>query len=178
MPNPNLLRIQRVSRRFRWLFNVLIISTPIATILFWVFFDELTQGKMDLPITLYSPLSTTSLLLAGIASLLPMSITLYNLITLRNLFRLYEQGIVFAKENAQCFKRLGYSLIAWVIAHIIYIPLLSLALTFENPPGMRAITIQFGILEPLILIIGAIVVFISWIMREATKLEDEQAYTV
>ena len=37
---------------------------------------------------------------------------------------------------------------------------------------------QFGASDVGTLIIGAVVLLVSWVMKEASKLEDEQAHTV
>jgi hypothetical protein len=119
-----------------------------------------------------------SLSLAFLASLLPVSVAVYGLGTLRSLFKLYENGIMFSSDNVRYFHRLGYVCIAWVIANAVFTTLISAIITFGNPPGERAIVAQFGTSDMANLIIGAIVLLISWVMDEGRKLEDEQAHTI
>jgi hypothetical protein len=61
-------------------------------------------------------------------------------------------------------------------ANFIFSLLISIVLTFNNSPDKRMIVVQFGVSDIGSLIIGAIIVLVSWVMSEASKLEDEQAY--
>ncbi len=99
-------------------------------------------------------------------------------ISLRELFKLYERAIVFSERNVNCFRRLGYTLISWVFANLIFVVLISVVLTFNNLPGERVVVAQFGSSDVVTLIIGAIVLLVSWVMEEASRLENEQAHTV
>ena len=180
MENENLDRIKRISGKFRCLFTVLIISIPILTLLFWLFFNDLSKEFINnnFLFVFTRPLPLSTLFLAFIVSLIPASVAIYGIFTLRKLFTLYEQGVVFAATNVVCIRKLGYSLIAWVIANLVYLPLISVVLTRNNLPGERSISAGISISDLATLIIGAIVLIISWVMSEASKLEDEQTHTV
>ena len=179
MENENINRIQRVSRHFRLLFTVLIFCTPVITLMYWLFFNNLPIGfKADLPVAINQALPLKTLLLAFLVSLIPASVAVYGLIKLQELFRLYEKAIVFSKKNVECFRKLGYTLIYWVIANFIFVTLISLTLTFNNASGERVMVARFGVSDISTLIIGAVVILVSWVMSEASKLEQEQALTV
>jgi len=64
------------------------------------------------------------------------------------------------------------------VANLIFVTLISIVLTFNNVPGERLVVAQLGISDVGTLIIGAVIVLVSWVMKEASKLEDEHAYTV
>ncbi len=179
MKNEDMSRIQRVSGKFRWLFAVLIICTPLFMLLYWLFFNYLPSGlTTGLPAPVNQSLPLVTLMLAFLVSLIPLSVAIYGLFTLKRLFTLYENAIVFSVKNVQCFRHLGYTLISWVFANMVFVTLVSIVITFNNPPGERIVIAQFGISDIATLIIGAVVVLISWVMKEASKLENEQAYTV
>ncbi|MCJ8269765.1 MAG: DUF2975 domain-containing protein, partial [Psychrosphaera sp.] len=36
------------------------------------------------------------------------------------LFSLYRQGSIFEDSNIQCFKLIGYTLLAWVVTDLLY----------------------------------------------------------
>ncbi len=172
-------RIRRTSQRYRLLFNALIVCVPVLDLLFWASFNHLPEGLTSgLPVAPLQKLSALSLALAFLVSLLPTGVAVYGLITLRALFRFYESGIVFSADTVRYFRRLGYVLIAWVIANAAFTPLISIVLSFTNPPGQRAMVAQFDILDITTLLIGGVVLSISWVMNEGRKLEDEQAHTV
>lgn len=179
MDNENLIRIQSVSSKFSALFSFLIICTPVSIFLFWLFFNSLPTGfKGDLPVSTSNSLSHLTLALAFLVCMIPGSVTVYALITLKELFKLYEKAVVFSSRNVNCFRRLGYTLVFWVIAKMISTSLLSIVLSFNNPPGERQLVVQIGSTDIATLVFGAIVLVISWVMNEACKLNDEQAYTV
>ena len=179
MENENLERIKRISGKFRCLFNVAIVFIPVLTLLFWLFFNYLPKGftgVLLVKVTQFLPYST--LFLAFLVTLIPTSVSIYGIYTLRKLFTLYQQGIVFAEDNVNCFRKLGFTLIIWVVANLLFTPLMSIVLTYNNLPGERSVTVGIGSSDLATLITGAIVVTISWVMSEASKLEDEQAHTV
>jgi DUF2975 family protein len=179
MENENLIRIQSVSGKFNALFSFLIICVPVSILLFWLFFNSLPAGfKNDLPVSTGNSLSFLTLSLAFLVCMIPGSVTVYALLTLKKLFKLYEKAVVFSASNVDCFRRLGYTLIFWVIAKLISMPLLSIVLSLANPPGERQLVAGIGATDIGTLVIGAIIVVISWVMNEACKLNDEQAYTV
>ena len=179
MENENLIRIQSVSGKFNALFSFLIICVPVSILLFWLFFNSLPMSfKGDLPVSTSNSLSFLTLSLAFLVCMIPGSVTVYALLTLKELFKLYEKAVVFSASNVNCFRRLGYTLIFWVIAKLISKSLLSIVLSFNNPPGERQLVIGFGSTDIATLVIGAIVLVISWVMNEACKLNAEQVYTV
>ena len=155
------------------------VAIPTFDFFYWAFFNHLPEGLLaDLPVAPAQPLSSLSLSLAFLVSLLPVSVALYGVAALGALFKLYENGIIFAAENVKYFRRLGYALMAWVMANALFTPLISLVITFGNPPGERVVVAEFGVLDASILAIGSVVLLVSWVMNEGRKLEDEQAHTV
>ncbi len=175
----NLDRIRTVSGKFKILFIALIFITPLADLLFWLSFNHLPVGfAVQLPVPTPQTLPIETRLLAFLSSLIPNAVIIYGLFNLKELFSLYEKGIVFTQKNVQCFQRIGFSIIGFVFACIIKTPFLSLALTMYNPPGEHMLSLQFGSENVSTLIMGALVILISWVMNEAAKLEHEQAHTV
>lgn len=178
MKNTNLSHIQSVSRKFRLLLTALIILTPIATLLSWVFFNSTPAGfKSGLPVRVTTDLPQIKLILGFVISLISLSAALYGAINLQRLFGLYEKGIVFAEENVSCFRHIGYALLFSVPVNIIATMLISLVLNYEKPFGTRVI-FQFGSTDIVFLMMGAVILLISWVMKEAVMLEDEHAHTV
>ncbi len=178
MNNPNMSRIQRVSGRFRLLLTVLIVLIPVLTLISWMSFNSLPAGfKSGLPVKVTSDLPLFKLILGFLISLIPISATLYGAIHLKRLFSLYEKGIVFAEENVRCFRHIGYALLFSVPANIVDIMLISLMLNYEKPFGSR-VYLQFSSTDMVFLMMGAVILMISRVMKEAVILEDEHAHTV
>jgi len=175
----NIKRIQRVSAKFRLLFTVLSYAIPAFTLLYWLFFNSLhISFTEDLPVEALTTFPLTTLVLAFFVSLIPACVVVYGVIKLKDLFKLYEEGIVFSEQNVRCFYCLGCALICWVGAKIIFTALISIVLSFNNPVGEKMVVVELNISDLSLLIIGAVVILISWVMQEAVKLEDEQAYLV
>jgi hypothetical protein len=136
---------------------------------------ELTK---ELPVKITQALPFSTLLLAFIVSMIPGSVAVYAVFNLRKLFGLYEDGVIFSEENVRCFRNLGYALVIWVASILIFRPLSSIVLTLNNTVGERQLVIGIGSSDLTTLLTGLVVVLISWVMNEASKLEDEQAHTV
>ncbi len=171
--------IQRVSRKYIVLFNALLVIVPVAGLLYWVFFNQLPDVLLnDLPAAPSQSLSVLQLVLGAMVTLLPLGVVIYGVKTLKGLFTLYADGVIFADENVKYFRQLGYTFIAWVIATTLFTPLISLVVSFANPVGQRSLVVGFEIMDIFTLIIAGIVLIIAWVMNEGRKLEDEQAHTV
>lgn len=176
----NISRIQRVSAIFQSIFTVLIFCVPIITLAYWTFFNFLPAGLTNhvFPVPIHKPLSPFVLVIAFIVSLIPIFVVLFGVFNLKSLFKLYEKEVIFSNQNAEYILRFGYSLMAWVAANFIFVILISLVLTFDNPVGNRMVVAELNVQDIAMLIIGAVIVLISWVMKEATILKDEQKYTV
>lgn len=173
-------RLQRVSGTFLLIFNILIFSTPILVLMYWIFFNQLPIGLTDelLAVPINKPLSFAMLLCGFVVSLIPLSSALYGLFQLKKLFKLYAQGVVFSKHNANYISRFSYGLIAWVVAKLVFVTLISVVLTFANKAGERMIVLQVELSDIAMLICAAVIILISWVMKEATLINEEQRFTV
>ncbi len=171
--------IQRTSQRYVVLTNILIVSVPLITFLYWVGFNALPDGfHAHLPARPQAALAAWQIALALLVSALPTGVGLFGLITLRTLFRLYATGQVFTARNVTCFRRLGYALIAWVAASILFTPLISLVLSAANPQGQRSVVAELGVSDFAVLFIGGVVLIVAAVMDRACEMEAEQAYTI
>lgn len=176
----NSTRIQVASRRCRLACTVFIVGTPVATALLWFFFNELYPKipAIPLPVRVEHALSPLSRFLAFLAQLPPTLIVMYQFVILRRLFGFYEKGKIFAAENVECYRRLGWMLMVWVGCEIAGNSLLSVALTLGNPPGQRVITLGVSSAELASLFIGSVVLVVSWVMDEGRKIAEEQSLFV
>jgi len=170
--------IQRISRRFRFLFRGMAIAAPLLTLAYWLCFNQLPVGLRPLQPYEITDLSWFSAMLAFLASLLPLCVAVFGLLTLSRLFLLYEKGVYFSMKNVELFKCLGLALLFWVPASVFYNSLLSVIVSASNPVGERLLVVSFRYEELAFLLMGGVVILISWIMDEGRKLEDEQAHTI
>ncbi|CAK2462562.1 DUF2975 family protein [Vibrio crassostreae] len=179
--------IQKQSRRVRMLLQFFLVLTPIIVCYFWLTIQTpydfpsemgIIQFSLDIEHFTTSPLTMTTRIIAMFTSLAMSSVLMYALTVLIRLFRNYERGEIFSLENAMSYQKLGYSLFYWVLGSIIYGSLMSVILSFNNPPGERIFVIGFVGMDFLTLILGIIILIISWVMKEGYILADEHSQTI
>ncbi|KAA8681584.1 DUF2975 domain-containing protein [Vibrio gigantis] len=179
--------IQKQSRRVRMLLQCLFALVPIMVCYFWLAvqtpYDFLTnmgivQFSYEIESLTTLPLTLTTRVIAMFTSLAVWSIVLYALMVLIRLFRNYERGEIFSLENAMSYQKLGYCLFYWVFGSVIYGAAMSVVLSFNNPPGERILAISFVGMDFLTLILGMIILIISWVMKEGYILADEHSHTI
>lgn len=107
--------------------------------------------------------------------LIPFGIAAYGLWRLQALFGLYARGLFFTEPNIKALQSFAGTLVASALASPLVSAFLSILLTWNNPPGQRALHISFGSQQGLLLLIGGTLWVITWIMCEAKKLADENA---
>lgn len=180
-------KITKLSRLARRMFQFILVALPLFVVSFWLTvetsYDILTRSGLinlslnfdslgDAPITVGMRLSLTLISLAVTA------VPVYALVKLIRLFRNYEQGDVFSLENALIYRQLALSLFYWVIASVIYGAMISLIVTFDAPAGQHQLTLSFDDGQLLTLMLGLITLLISWVMKEAYRLSDDNKYTI
>jgi len=98
---------------------------------------------------------------------------------LRAIFKNYNDGNIFGSSNASYFKKIGLLLFFdALVTTPLGNTLLNLAMTFNNPPGERFLTISFGSTNIYLLFFGLVIFIISLVMSEASKIHAEQQLTV
>ncbi|MFO2648991.1 DUF2975 domain-containing protein, partial [Legionella pneumophila serogroup 1] len=64
------------------------------------------------------------------------------------------------------------------LVQLIYQPLITAALTFNNPTGERFISITLGSANASTLITAFIILVASWILKEANQLQSDSQLTI
>ena len=113
-----------------------------------------------------------------VIELLPLSVTIYILHKLSNLFHLYEQGYLFEEENIKLIKHIGIGMVAGQFIHVFYQPMMTTAFTFNNAAGDRFASLSIGTTNMSTLITGFIIIVASWIVKEAQQLKSEVQLTI
>ena len=176
----NMNKIKKVSCHMVKVFNILLIANPLILLLQWLclFKTEIStpEGLVNLSNVAWTlPLKTLGFF-AGLIGLMPFLISLF---ILKSIFNDYQQGKIFSVANAQKYKKLGWiSFIDALIIKSCSNSLFVLAVTLTNPPGHRYLTFGFGTQNLKALFLGALLIIISWVMLEASKIYDEQKFTI
>lgn len=173
-------RIQKASRRLRYLVFSINCALPVINALVWLFINRLPEAmyRNILPYFVSLPLPWSARLLGFFVVMIPTCVAMLGGYYLMQLFRLYEQGLIFKPTHVLYFKKLSRVLIWWFVASIVYRSLLSVALTLHNPPGHRMITLSLGSPDLTALLLGGILAVIAWVMEEGRKLQEDQDLTV
>jgi hypothetical protein len=118
-------------------------------------------------------------LLCFSADILNMASLVVSLVILHCLFKKYKDGEFFSSYTASLFQYL--SMVFFIDALIIH-PLIDTLLvacaTISNLPGNRYVVVSFGSTNVSVLWHASIILLLSLIMSEASKLSDEQQLTV
>jgi hypothetical protein len=109
---------------------------------------------------------------------IPLFITINILYHLAKLFRLYEQGSLFEIANIKHIRAIGLYMLLGQLLQIVYQPLMSLALTFNQPVGQRIISLSFGSADLASLLTAFIIFTAALIVGEARQLKQEVQLTV
>ena len=94
------------------------------------------------------------------------------------LFSLYQLGSIFEDSNIQCFKFIGYSLVAWVVTDLLYPILVVLVIRFTGLSDVMPLFFGLDSHDLWRLLCGLMISVIGWIMAQARTLQQEQELTI
>lgn len=95
------------------------------------------------------------------------------------LMKLYAAGNLFSRIHALYFKRMGQFLLLYGTVGIIAGDTLhGIAVTIDNPPGQRMLTIGFGSPNVEMIVISMIITLVGWVMLEGFKLRSDHDLTI
>lgn len=181
-------KIKNVSCFFRIFFQIAFFAFPILLAVSWIYAPaelQLLAGfiRIDpIPVSythgILHTLSPSEKLFGFIASCIPLAIILFILYSLIKLFRLYEQAEIFSLNNVRYIRNIGYALFIGQLIQPFYQFLMGIILTMHNPKGHRYAAFTFDQTNISILLMGLLMILISWIMAEGCRLREEQQLTV
>ena len=178
-------KIHKLSLILRVFFQITFIAMPIMLIIFWLFapffyqnFHAFSGYYIPSGIEILHPLTWLNCLLGFMIDLLPTAVSMTIVYFLIKLFKLYECGEIFTKQNAKYIGNIAWTMLIGQVVGFIYEGLLSFAMTFNNPSGHRLSFFTFGTYDIYNILTAVMLIVISWVMVEGAKLNDEQKYTV
>lgn len=120
-------------------------------------------------------LSPGHLIAAAAITAVPVGVLLFGLWQVRALFLKFADGQVFTLASARRLRNFAGSVLAQAILGPLSSTALMLAFTLNNPPGKRQFVITLSSQDYLALIVGGVLLAVSWVMVEATRIADENA---
>ena len=107
--------------------------------------------------------------------MLPVSCVAYALFSARSVFMGFARGEYFSLKTVKCIRGFAVGIFTSGMTGLISPPLIGLILTLNAPAGTRALAINVGSHELLMLLIGGIMWQISNVMARAAALAEENS---
>jgi hypothetical protein len=133
-----------------------------------------------LPIPIWLALSPASLDPMGMAwhlgvhEALPfVGAGLFVLAQLWRLFARYRRGDMLSAGTARVFAAFAWGVVALALMHIVGFALMSVALSWDNPPGQRLLRVTVEWKDYVLLLLGAALVAVARVMVRAAAAEEE-----
>ncbi len=185
-------QIKKLNTYLLYVFNALIIGELLCIFLGWFFIDTPTvkgwlanglvanpirtpEGVLTLGDVTWTSLSKMVFIASNIVGTLSFFLGLF---VLKSIFKNYRKGEIFTRKNAASYRSLGFLLFLDAILAPLSDTLMVLAVTLSNEPGHRYLTLSFGTPSFNAFFTGAIVIVISWVMGEASRLPEDQHLTI
>ena len=171
----NSQRIPIASRRLKKICSWLIFCFPLFVLYYWLFFNPLLREIRPLPFPVNDDLPNIYRYSALLIEMISISVVVYGLLRLRELFSLYENGMIFTEKNVVCFRSMGWTLIVWTICNLIKDTLLSHVLPNDPPFPAHYMPIPIHLADVACIFVGIITIIIAWVMDEARKIHEDQS---
>jgi hypothetical protein len=172
-------KILKTSKAFSLVFIALMFIFPTLIIALWCKFLPESFSYKYIPLDIN--LNTVPLELrisAMLLSMIPTGIIVFCFYYLHQLFKLYANKQFFEHNNIRLIKMIGMTLVLNTFSWLIVQPCLTYILRLNLQPENRVMTITIDSADISNLIIGGILILVSWIMNEARKNEEELALIV
>jgi hypothetical protein len=108
-----------------------------------------------------------------LVSVLSVSVGLFVLAQVWRLFARYRRGDVLGAGTARVFAAFAWGVVAMAAMHVIGSALMSVALSWDNPPGQRELRIGIEWKDYLLLLLGVVLVAVARVMVRAAAIEEE-----
>jgi Protein of unknown function (DUF2975) len=175
--NPNLQRLQRLSRLLALTCWVLIVVLPPIFAWFWA---VATPAQLAARVNLAADIVQGSLMLwqrvaGGCISAVPLGLLLAGLWQARKCFGLFAQGDVFTLPAVIALKRFASLATASFASTFLVSTALSTLLTINNVPGTRQIAIGVSTDQVIALFFAGMVWLMAAVIAQGVHLVEENA---
>uniref|UniRef100_A0A0Q9YKL9 DUF2975 domain-containing protein n=1 Tax=Candidatus Berkiella cookevillensis TaxID=437022 RepID=A0A0Q9YKL9_9GAMM len=168
-------KIQALSKRLRFIVQMMYYLIPIMNVLYWLAISEetinqLTISSVPFDHVMLTPVSRT---LGFLVTSIPISLLMFIFYQFACIFKNYSHGAVFCIENAKRYKRVGLGLLVLAVTYFITDILMSIVLS-----GKTVVTVGIGASQLYPIIFGAAIYIISFIMEKAHQMDEDHKYTI
>jgi len=154
-----------------WCCNILLVILPVLLLVIWLNIDlieDFFPGDYDI-----TTFNIKTQAFGMLFSLLPLSIGMYGISSLRRLFRNYAGGRVFLSENARYIKRFAWMSILSGGLSPVFGAVYSLILSMNHPAGQHFLSIELRSTDIQTILLGLVFVAIAHVMESAHRLSEE-----
>lgn len=169
--------MQRVSAWLAWACLLLMVCFPLLLMAYWAAADAglLAARSNMLPVNIQSPLENWQRTLGALVTLLPVGLMMRGLWEARLCFKQFAKGHVFTAQAVQRLRSFAGWITASCLASVLIGPIVSVILTFNNPPGARHVAIGIGTDQVLTLMFAAVVWVMASVISQGQALAEENA---
>lgn len=175
-----------VASRTARLFNVLALAAvviaallPLAIVLYWLLVDQAEIVRLNGfgpgVLAEFGALQRLGAAAITVATVLPLS---WGLVRLRVCFTEFAQGRPFAAKGIAGLRDFATGMALAAVTKLVGFTLLTLVLTWNAPPGMRQLAIQFNSDMLIMALFAATVASLGWAMEKAAAVAEENSQFV
>lgn len=170
-------RVIRLARPLYWICSTAMVVLPIL-----VAYASATGGITEARLrarfghlSLPDPIDATGWAAVFAMAALSVALVLLALWHMRALFALYRDGRILGRETANRIRRIGQAVLALSVVGVLGDTLVVLALTLDNPPGERTLSVAFGNDDLFLAMAAGLLIVIGWAMTEAARVAEDNA---
>jgi hypothetical protein len=123
-------------------------------------------------------LSFAARALAGILSAAHAGLLCAALLAARRLFLRFAHDAAIEAQTGRDLRLIGGLVAAYALTTPLSKTLMVLAVTMDNPPGHRMLTISLGSNELILGVLGALILVLGHVMAEAARIADDNRQIV
>lgn len=139
-------------------------TTPISPETMDARYPHLSVSENLQPVPLWGSVALT---------ILPAVILWLTLNQLRHLTKRTGKGLVLTEQSARHVTRIGFGLLCLALLSLLLWPLQSILLTWNNPVGMRSVSVGLSTSDVGFFLGGALLSLLGLAMRDAAQAVDE-----
>jgi hypothetical protein len=170
-------RIKRLSGFLAWACLAAAAVLPFAVIVFWLCAEAPALAvRSSLPLNaIWPPLQGWQRVAGALVSVVPAGLASVGLWQARRCFAGFAKGELFTRSAVAYLRRFAACMGGSALAGVAAGPILSVLLTWGNPPGLRHLAVSVGSDQLFTLLFAAVVWLMAGVIGQGQALADENA---